>query len=322
MTIFASDTPPVRKPPIMLYTYPGGKWRLAKKYSRYYPPHHHFVSVFGGSGAEIALKPPSPLETLNDKDDLIYNVFVVLRDDALREQLVRLLDNTPDGRSQYMECHRIMTRSSEPVPSVRKAWAYLVCATTGYHGPHPVKTRSWSMYRRAKHSTTHRLIALPETIQAWKDRFRQVRLENTSWQRVIDQYDAPDTFFFCDPPYHPEVCSSGLYCHEMTAEEHAELLERLARVKGRVLLCGINHPLYEEHLFYWRRVSFETRTTMTRTSDKPKRKEEIWLNFEADGAKVHDHRSRITERFVATVGGVEEAERYIQRYKRFLNLPE
>ena len=310
------------KKPLMLFTYPGGKYRLAKKFQRYYPPHHHFISVFGGSGAEIMLKPPSPLETFNDKDDLIYAVFAVLQDSALREQLLRLLENTPDSRTQYELCHQIIRHPECEDSFLRQAWAYLVCAITGFHGPHPALTKSWARCSRAEHSNTYRLLRLSDTIRCWRDRFRRVHIERNSWEEVLRLYDSPDTFFFVDPPYHPDTCSKGLYRHELTRRQHIELLEALNRVKGSVLLCGIDHPFYQQRLFHWRRVTFNTRTTMNRSKYKPPRQETIWLNYEGDGSKVHEHKRIITERFVRLMGGVEEAERQIERLKRFMRLPQ
>lgn len=310
-----------RKKPPMLYTYPGGKYKLAEKYRLYYPPHHCFVSPFCGSGAEIMCKEPSPIEVYNDKDELLLNVWRVLQDDELCEALVDLFTNTPDSRRQYENCHQVLKNPNLENSLVRKAWAYLVCATTGYHGPHPALTRSWSTYRHAKHSSVARLLRLPDVIQIWRDRFKLVRLEGKEWYEIFDRYDHPDTLFFVDPPYHPDTCSAGLYQHELTADQHVELLERLNRVKGFVMLCGINHPVYQQHLFHWRRISFMTKTTMTRGKKKPPRKEEIWLNYEADGSKVHEHKRLITERYVKAMGSMEDAEQCIQRLKTFRELP-
>ena len=174
-----------RKPP-MLFTYPGGKYKLAPKYQRYYPLHHCFVSLFGGSGAEIMCKEPSPIEVFNDKDELVLNVFRVLQDDDLCEGLISLWDNTPNSRRQYEECHRILRNPSPDVPLVRRAWAYLTCATTGFHGPHPALSRSWAIYHHAKNSRVPRLRRLPATIQAWRDRFNLVSLEGKDWSEILD----------------------------------------------------------------------------------------------------------------------------------------
>ncbi len=309
-----------RKHP-MPFTYPGGKRKLAEMYRRYYPPHNHFVSLFGGSGAEFLSKEPSPIETYNDKDDLIYDVFAAIQGETTFRQLLALLENTPDGRTQYEKCHDIIRFPASEPSLVRRAWAYLVCANIGYHGPHPVLTRSWAMYRHARYSPSLRLIRMPDTLRHWRDRFRRVRLENATWQTLVQRYDSPETFFFADPPYCPGTYQGPLYRFELTIQEHIALLEALNRVQGFVLLCGIHHPLYEEHLFHWRQIRFQVRTTMGRGKYKPPRQEEIWLNYEADGSKVNEHKRIITERYVKLMGSHDEAERQIQRHKTFIHLP-
>ena len=46
---------------------------------RLFPHHEHFVSVFGGSGADILGKPRSRLESFNDLDGQVYNLFCLLQ---------------------------------------------------------------------------------------------------------------------------------------------------------------------------------------------------------------------------------------------------
>lgn len=294
----------------MLFNYPGGKWRLAKKSALYYPPHQHYVSVFGGSGSEIMRKAPSPLETINDKDKLIDAVWQVLQDEDLVRELIGRLENTPDGRSQYERCHSIITSPAIAESTVTLAWAYLVCANIGFHGPHPALTRSWARYRDPRFSRARRLRRLPQTIKDWKRRFQNVRVECDDWQKIVELYDGPDTFFYCDPPYHPDTFSGPLYQHQFTDADHRELLQVLNQVEGFVMLCGLDHELYDEELVHWRKVKFPTRSFMSSSSYKRPRTEIIWMNYEADGKKNHEHKARIAMRYVAAVGD-HEAREYV-----------
>lgn len=62
---------------------------------------------------------------------------------------------------------------------------------------------------------------------------------------VIRKHDTPQTLFLCDPPYLFETRSTtGEYEHEMTVEQHHELLDTLSKIKGRFLLCGYDSSLY------------------------------------------------------------------------------
>ena len=127
-----------------------------------------------------------------------------------------------------------------------------------------------------------RLRKLPEVLEQWKQRFRQVKLESCKWQEILKRYDDPQTFFFVDPPYHPETLDRRLYQHDLTAAEHEELLKALRNVQGKVLLCGYDHKLYRKHLPDWRRIEFQTRSTIS--AEKSPRTEIIWLNFDETGS--------------------------------------
>ena len=65
--------------------------------------------------------------------------------------------------------------------------------------------------------------------------------------KLIRRDDEPTTFFYLDPPYaHETRATTGEYQHEMTAEDHRELLDTLAGLRGKFILSGYDCPLYQE----------------------------------------------------------------------------
>ena len=72
------EVPDYPAPTQLCFPYPGSKWELAKKFRKYYPPCTTWVSLFGGSGAEIATKPPTKLTIFNDIDQNVTSVFRVI----------------------------------------------------------------------------------------------------------------------------------------------------------------------------------------------------------------------------------------------------
>lgn len=309
----------------LLY-HPGAKCRNAHRYTRHYSRNHvHFVSVFAGSGAEIMYKEPSPLETFNDIDSAIYNVFAVLKNRTQCDELIHLCENTLDGREEYEECFGIVSHpDSEPNP-VRRAWAYITLGAIGFRCSQPGLNRSWATHDIPRkggrvRSTTERLRRLPNAVAQWRERFRHVKVEDLDWHDLIDRYDDRDTLFSVDPPYHPDCVASGLYRNELSRADHARLLDVLDSVQGQVLLCGMPHPLYDVRLFHWRTDTYEGVTTIGTGQEKPKRLERIWMNYEADGSLGRFHKELITERFVRVVGGIEEAKHQLEKYERFVEL--
>ncbi|MCA1595948.1 MAG: DNA adenine methylase, partial [Chloroflexi bacterium] len=82
----------------------------------------------------------------------------------------------------------------------------------------------------------------------------------------------------CDPPYLPETRSSRWaqrsYSHEMTADDHVELLDRLQSIQGAVLLCGYPSSLYDQALTVSAGWSRHSRVAST---DGGPRTEVVWV---------------------------------------------
>lgn len=67
--------------------YPGSKWRLADWIVSLMPPHKSYLEPFFGSGAVFFKKSPSRIETINDLDGEIINLFRCIREQP--EELMR-----------------------------------------------------------------------------------------------------------------------------------------------------------------------------------------------------------------------------------------
>ena len=75
----------------------------------------------------------------------------------------------------------------------------------------------------------------------------------------------PKSLHLLSEPFH--------YKHEMTIEDHVELLETLDEHPGPVLLSGYAHPVYDDRLKDWKRI---TRDVTAEAGAK--RQEVLWIN--------------------------------------------
>lgn len=99
-------------------------------------------------------------------------------------------------------------------------------------------------------------------------------------KEVIQQQDGPNTCFYLDPPYLDETRTAPqVYRHEMTRDQHAELLDVMKAAKGKVLLSGYDSKLYQEKLADWTRHAFELPNNAASGSRKRTMTEMLWVNF-------------------------------------------
>jgi DNA adenine methylase len=62
--------------------YPGSKWRIADWLISYIPAHHSYVEPYFGSGAVLFNKTPGAIETINDLEWDVCNLFHCIKKDS------------------------------------------------------------------------------------------------------------------------------------------------------------------------------------------------------------------------------------------------
>lgn len=271
----------------VVFPYPGSKWREMKHILPLLPDHDHFVVPFGGSGAEILAKPPSKIETFNDLDDDIYNVFKIIREGDVLELKRRLFATPRRCWRTYDEARQILLNGS-PDPLAR-AWAYLVVQWCGWVRGSAGREHDQFAIERTK-TRPNAWSRLPYMLDFVRRRFMYVQLLKGDYWPVMNRTDSPRTVFLIDPPYHPHTLnsSSKLYRHDLTENDHEVLLERIDGVEGLVVLCGYaNNALYEREVKHWRRIDIPMSKLMTAPGiDRQHAIETLWLNFNEKGVRL------------------------------------
>lgn len=258
------------------FRYHGSKWRLAPWVMQFFPDHKVYVEPFGGSAAVMLQKTRSYSEVYNDLDVEVNNFFHVVSCPDLRAQLIERLQLTPYSRM-------VFEQAFEPVDEVlvvERAVRLCIRAQMGFGSAGATKGATgfrcdvWRKYG----TSMHNWLDYPARMAAVGERMSGVMLKNRPAIDVISKYDSPETFFFIDPPYMHETRISGnrTYRHEMTTDDHVELLEVLLQVEGLVVLCGYPNEVYNDMLPEW-----ETCTTGSRISAARGcgiRTECVWIN--------------------------------------------
>jgi len=94
----------------------GGKQRIAADIIPFFPAHRTYVEVFGGTGAVLLQKEPSPVEVYNDLNGALVNMFRVVRDKP--EELDELLKLTLYAKEELEHAHRVVRSGGKGVSDV------------------------------------------------------------------------------------------------------------------------------------------------------------------------------------------------------------
>ena len=100
--------------------YPGSTWRIAKQIVELIPQHRSYLEPFFGSGAVLFTKTLSPIETINDIDGDVVNLFRCVREHPA--ELARAVKLTPYAREAYEgSC-----RAADESDPIEKATNFLI----------------------------------------------------------------------------------------------------------------------------------------------------------------------------------------------------
>jgi DNA adenine methylase len=255
--------------------YHGGKFRLAPWIVSFFPEHECYIEPFGGAASVLMHKTRSYAEVYNDLDGETVNVFKVLQDPKLSQRLIEACILTPFAREEFVTSYE---KSEDPVEQARRT-LFRSEAGFGSGGSSGHNTDFRSDSKRSYSLASHLWQKYPERIASFCQRLSGVIIENKPAIDVIKAHDGINALHFIDPPYvlDTRVLSSGkVYRHEMTDNDHVELLDVLLKVQGHVVLSGYDHPLYNDMLSGWDKHSKKARISSGRGTGT--RIENIWIS--------------------------------------------
>lgn len=246
--------------------YPGGKWRISDWIISHFPEHKVYLEPFFGSGAIFFKKTPSYIETINDLDGNVVNLFRVCRE--FPEELSKAIAMTPFSRDEFQACYEA---SADPIEQARRT-------LVRYHQSFGTSNSSKNSWKNVQTYGGPRCATmwnhLPEVILDCCDRLKNAQIEHTDALTLIGRYDDPKTLIYCDPPYLQNLRKRNMYAYEMTESDHEALLKALKASRSMIVLSGYDSPLYNEELAGWRTDEKDTTAQMGLH-----RTEKIWMNF-------------------------------------------
>lgn len=260
--------------------YPGSKWNIARQLTGLIPQHHSYVEPFAGSLAVLLTKSPSEIETINDLDSNVTNLFSCIQDDS--EKLARLVMTTPYSRQVYEDCFDSFADESD---RYHKACRFLTSCWQG----HGFRTNGYKVGWKNDVQGRERMYALwnwyrlPEWIVEIAERLRCVQIENRPALEVIERFDYDNVFMYLDPPYLLGTRAGKQYKHEMTDAEHEKLLQTILQSRAKIMISGYESEMYNDYLSGWEKKQFRSCAEHHGT-----RTEVVWMNYRDNQMRIED----------------------------------
>lgn len=257
--------------------YPGSKWSIVDWIISFFPEHHSYLEPFAGSAAVLMNKSRSNIETINDLDSNVVNLFEWIKKDP--ERLAREIYYTPYARQVYEEAfNRIQSNS------LYKAVNFYIRCQMGHGFRTNGEKVGWKndVQGREKAYAAKDWTELPERIMGAAERLRGVQIECRPAVDVIQRFNYRNVLIYADPPYMLSTRHGKQYRCEMDDQAHNDLLDALMVHKGPVLLSGYESDLYNERLRAWHR---EETTCYSQAGSK--KREILWMNFEPPGKQMN-----------------------------------
>ena len=206
----------------------GGKKALRDEILARFPRNYkRYIEVFGGAGWVLFHKPPgNDFEVFNDFNGNLVNLYRCVREqpEALRNELRYMLNSRLDF--EYMKG---MLHSQAVLPDVRRAAYYYALIRYSY-------AAGTSTFGSQPHAMWNNF----PLIESAAGRLQKVVIENKDCVKLIRQYDRPESFFYCDPPYY----NADQYYEAVSSDgfDHAGLADALLGIKGKFLLSYNDCP--------------------------------------------------------------------------------
>ena len=153
--------------------YPGGKRNIVDELIKYVPEHKIYLEPFFGGGTLFFAKDPAAIETINDIDSDVVNLFRVIKDHS--EKLARTLLVTPYSKQIYEESY-----IDDTLSEIDRACRFLVKCWQGY-GSRGCSSRvgfKTDIQKRERMYALWDWYNLPVRVIEVAERLRKVQIEN------------------------------------------------------------------------------------------------------------------------------------------------
>ena len=290
---YVHDLKKSQRTPIVVPYY-GGREKASRFILPLLPPLPNYVQPFGGAGTLLIKRPRmESREIYGDLSSSMVELLTMLRDDPKRT--IWQMRGVPFARSIFEAAEAKMANGE-----ARGLDAYIVHSQSWFSKA----DSDWGVAKHTKAVKAHAnatregiakdgsgMLPMAETpLYQSAMRLQGVEIYCVDALDLIKKWkDDPDAMIHIDPPYLPEVRrSQDDYRHEMTPEQHAEMLAMVADSHAYIAISGYPSDLYDTVLSGWYRtekaLTIGSAVGVNGASEdgRAERRETLWMNYDID----------------------------------------
>jgi DNA adenine methylase len=218
----------------------GGKRAIAKKLITLFPEHRNYVEAFAGGAAVYFAKQPSEVEVLSDMTDDVIAIYRGIQQ-LDQQKLAALQSKDWIVSRERFNALRDYYRAGQYVDDVDHLYTLLYLRHAVFGSGDPSKSVDISAIGRP--------LSIINDLPEIQQRLQNTKIVHADARKVIQAFDAPDTFFYLDPPYPVGTGERKDYnIGSFTMQDMAELFEILKKCRGQFLMSipGTLHPYVPE----------------------------------------------------------------------------
>jgi DNA adenine methylase len=253
--------------------YMGGKFRLRRWIHQFFPRHLTYLSAFGGGANDFLDKPIARHEIYCDLNSRTHNFFEQLK--KRPKELIAAINATCPSRAEvelgWVAC---------PENELEDARRYFIYSLLSYGGGGS-RWNSGAGLDLENRFPDGKIKA--EYLWPVHRRMAKVAIWSLSALDAIAANNQRDCLIYADPPYlnstrgaktgGDHTLTRNQYAHEMTDDDHEQLLDALNKHAGMAVLSGYPSAFYNERLPSWYQVHRSSRDVSGQTKT-----ECLWIN--------------------------------------------
>ena len=256
--------------------YFGGKGNMFNKILEHFPAEYTtYIEPFGGSFSVGLKAVPAKIEIYNDLEQNVYSLYKVLSDPEMFQRFKEQCD-----LAFYDDCIRKEFKErlkDENLSMGDRAFYFFYVNRTSHNGVGGFSINT--CVRRNMSKSISDFLSCIDRLPELHNRLSRVIVCNMDGIELIEKYNDPQTFFYCDPPYEQSTRTSARYKVDMNRANHLVFLDTVIHSTCKILISGYDCELYDELTKNgYTKIQFDVKTI--NGNFKPITKvETLWKNY-------------------------------------------